>query len=124
VISLDKTIGSRLKQYREDSGFSVEEVCQKLNTLGYKLSPKTLYGYENDVSSPKISVFVNLCNIYGVSDISGSFGYTVSVPPPVLRLTPPERSLILAYRRADTGTKAAVEKLLDLNTASAQSKEA
>jgi Predicted transcriptional regulator with C-terminal CBS domains len=39
-------------------------------------------------------------------------------------LSSSERSLILAYRRADTGTRAAVEKLLDLNTVPAQPRDA
>lgn len=120
---MNKTIGERLKQYREDARLSVDEVCQSLTSSGYKISPKTLYGYENDVSSPKISVFVSLCNLYGVTDISGSFGYGKQVETPELRLSAHERELIKQYR-ALPQMQEAVDRILGLSPSSAQSKEA
>lgn len=127
---MEKSIGSRLKQYREDACLTVEEVCQKLNTMGYKLSPKTLYGYENDVSSPKISVFVTLCNLYGISDISGCFGYGSEEKHPELRLSPSERALILLHRELDQESRSRLSGYLQClvdeqrNRTSAKPKEA
>ena len=120
---MEKTIGMHLKQYREDARLSVEEVCTTLAAQGYKLSPKTLYGYENDVSSPKISVFVSLCNLYGVKDISGSFGYGKQIEPPELRLSSREREVILAYR-ANPTAREYVERLLGLSPVAEEFKEA
>ncbi len=57
-------------------------------------------------------------------DVTSEYLLGWNVPLPDLRLTPSERALVLSYRQADSGTRAAVEKLLDLNLESAQSKEA
>ena len=67
-----------LKQRRELCGFSVENVVERLERdFGIKISEKTLYGYENGVSMPKVPTFMALCTIYGVSDLYHEFGYSV-----------------------------------------------
>lgn len=102
--------GVKLKREREAAGLSVEEVCTKLSALGFKISPKTLYGYENDVSAPKISLFMSLCKIYDVSDIYGTFG-DFAPSDPSLSLNPHERQVLLAYR-AHPEARPFVDKLL------------
>ena len=63
-----------LRQKREQLGYSIEEVVQKLNARQIKISGKTLYGYENGVGAPKVNTFIALCDIYGIDDILGAFG--------------------------------------------------
>ncbi len=68
-----------LRQKRELLGLSMDDVVQKLNDRGIKISSKTLYGYENGVGFPKVNTFIALCDIYGIDDILGAFGVRSNV---------------------------------------------
>ena len=65
-----------LRERRELSNLSVDDVISKLEKYNVNISAKTLYGYESGVSVPKVNTFLYLCDIYGVSDIMGTFGYS------------------------------------------------
>lgn len=95
---MQEKFGSMLRKARESSGLSAEEVCTKLSSLGFKISPKTLYGYENDVSAPKISLFMALCQMYEISDIYSSFNVAPAPASHPLSLSEHERHVVLAYR--------------------------
>lgn len=105
--------GSILRSCRKSAGLTVAEVVDKLETLGYKIAPTTVYGYETDISAPKVSVFLALCGIYGVKDIIGTFGLPFSSPDTPLTLTPHEYKVILAYRRQKKAQEY-VDKLLQI----------
>lgn len=75
-VSLSPTI---LRQKREQSGLSIEEVVHQLDARGFSISAKTLYGYESRVSVPKVNTFIALCDIYGISDVLGTFGNSSKV---------------------------------------------
>ena len=75
---MQTSIGSKLKSLRAASGLSVEQVIRKLKERNIVISPKTLYGYENNIPI-RSSVFMALCEIYGVSDILNAF--LDSIPP-------------------------------------------
>lgn len=68
-----------LRQKRESLNLDVEEVIQKLKDRGIEISVKTLYGYENGVGTPKVNTFIALCDIYGINDILGAFGYRTNI---------------------------------------------
>lgn len=68
-----------LKRKREMLGLSAEEVINKLSKRGIDISAKTLYGYENGVSTPRVNTFIALCDIYHINDIMGEFGYHSNV---------------------------------------------
>lgn len=72
------SIGAKLKSLRTASGLSVEQVIGKLKERNIVISNKTLYGYENNIPI-RSSVFLALCEIYGVSDILNTFLDTI--PP-------------------------------------------
>ena len=122
---MQEKLGAILRQQREKVGLSIEEVSLKLASVGKKISPKTLYGYENDVSSPKISVFMELCNLYQVYDIYETF----HVRPPAkssavqLLLSNHERALILSYRQHPE-MQSAVDTLLHLSDQALEFKNA
>lgn len=119
---MNNLIPARLKSAREKEALTVEQVVTMLSSRGYSISAKTLYGYENGVSSPKISIFMALCEIYGISDLLGEFGYN-QPSPPTLRLSAHEHELILAYRsRPDM--QSAVDTLLGIATETSKSKNA
>ncbi len=66
-----------LRQHRKMAGLTCEQVVDKLKSRGIVISPKTLSGYENGVSTPNVNTFLCLCEIYGISDIMGAFGYNL-----------------------------------------------
>lgn len=68
-----------LRQKREQAGLSPEKVVDELAKKGISINVKTLYGYENGVSTPRVNTFIALCSIYRVTDIMGEFGYTTPI---------------------------------------------
>ena len=68
-----KAIATALKQRRAELHLSTEEVVAALSDAGFKVSRKTLYGWENNVSSPNVRIFLKLCEIYQIDHIMGYF---------------------------------------------------
>lgn len=64
-----------LRSLRIKNDLSAEEVIERLHKKGININSKTLYGYEQGVSTPRVNTFIALCDIYGVNDIMGEFGY-------------------------------------------------
>lgn len=67
------SIGSKLKELRLSKNMKGDEVVGRLKEKNIVISPKTLYGYENNVSPIRSSTFLALCDIYGVSNILKTF---------------------------------------------------
>lgn len=61
---LNKIIGEVLKKYREQKGYSLEELSNKIEN---KVSRQTLSTYEFGRSKIKISMFVEICEALGVN---------------------------------------------------------
>lgn len=61
---LNKIIGETLKKYRENKGYSLEELSSK---IGNKVSRQTLSTYEFGRSKIKISMFIEICNALGIN---------------------------------------------------------
>lgn len=73
-------VATLLRQYRSSCGLTIPNVAQLLKEkFDIEISEKTLYGYENGVSSPKITVFIALCTIYNVGNLSEELGYKTAV---------------------------------------------
>lgn len=68
-----------LKQQRNISQMTPEQVVSKLEDYGISISVKALYAYESGISFPKVPTFLALCEIYNIRDIMSSFGYTASL---------------------------------------------
>lgn len=74
-------IGEKLKQARISAGYKVQEVSAALKAAGYdKASVKTVYSWESGNSQPSPDYFLKLCDLYGISDILGAFGYRAEKP--------------------------------------------
>ena len=69
----EPNISSVLRNYRERRNLSPREVVEKLRLKGIDISEKTLYGYENGVSNPKVNTFIALCDVYEINDVLGTF---------------------------------------------------
>lgn len=66
-------IGSKLKQARKEHGFSIEDIVYFLQTKEIDVSPKTVYGWENDFSYPSVYIFLLLCEKYEITNITETF---------------------------------------------------
>lgn len=88
-------IGSTLKKARKNKGLHIKEVAAELQKQSIHVALKTIYGWENGQSCPRIDIFLCLCKLYGITDILGEFGYTQSDE---MILTEQEKNLIKAYR--------------------------
>lgn len=108
-------IGIILKSARNSVGLTPSEVVSSLKTFNIDISEKTLYGYENGHSSPQISTLFHLCDIYGIEDISGTFGFKSKNATQTVEesnFTETEKSLICAYRTASEDDRAVVDTVL------------
>lgn len=68
-----KIIADGLKRRRAELKLSIADVVFRMAEAGINVSPKTIYGWENNVSQPKVSAFLKLCDIYKIDDIIGYF---------------------------------------------------
>lgn len=66
-------IPNTLKKLRNDNNLSVKEVSEKLKKYNIDINSKTIYNYENGISSPNADTFLALCEIYGCIDIFNTF---------------------------------------------------
>lgn len=106
-------IAGLLKENRKRNGYSVEQVAEKLRERGISISTKALYGYENKVGKPKLSTFVALCDIYGITNILEALGFSYSAPvSKKYDLSDDEYALIELYRRANDDDRQAVRLIL------------
>lgn len=68
------SIGATLKNARKNAGLTVKDVCCILMKNDINIAEKTIYGWENDFSSPNVHIFLLLCKCYGIKDVLKSFG--------------------------------------------------
>ncbi len=113
MLLTEENIAYLLRDERERKGYSVEQVAEKLHERGINISTKALYGYENKVGKPKLSTFVALCDIYGITNILEALGFSYSVPVSKKNdISAEEYALIELYRRAGEADRQAVNLIL------------
>ena len=105
-------IGAMLKKYRKMNAFSVNDVVIELETrYGVKVAEKTVYGWESNQAHPTSDVFVALCDIYKINNISDIFN---SREPKGFPISAEERQLIENYRKYPE-MQGVVRKILNMN---------
>ena len=105
-------IGPLLKKYRKQNQLTVQDVVLELSDkYNLKIAEKTLYGWESSQARPSSDMFLALCDIYRISNISEAFldngenkGFLI---------TPEERTLVEHYRQ-NPDLQKAVRKLLSM----------
>lgn len=106
-------IGNILKKYRVDSGMSVKEISDILTNKGFKASEKTIYSWENGNSSPTPEALLEMCTLYGVSNILEAFGYDGYNNNGSLQLNIHEINLIEKFRKLDKYGKEIVTFIIE-----------
>ena len=108
-------ISKLLREGRTRCLLSIDDVLSRLKNVNISISQKTLYGYENNVATPKIRTFLALCDIYGVTDVMLALGISSVLPlsqhePP---LTPAGERIGRLYDKADDHAQRIVEVTLE-----------
>jgi|WetSurMetagenome_2_1015567.scaffolds.fasta_scaffold05027_17 transcriptional regulator with XRE-family HTH domain len=93
-----QSIAKLLKEYRKKNKFSVNEIIEKLKLHGISLSAKTLYGYENGVSSPDVDTFMLLCIFYGIKNFDSVMNDN-SIDEPISQY---EKQLLVFFRQLNS----------------------
>lgn len=105
-------IGLMLKKYRKLNDLTIGEVAIELhNKYGVRVAEKTIYGWESNQAHPTSDVFVALCDIYRINNISDVFN---SEEPRSFHITATERTLIEQYRNLPE-MQAIIHKLLNMD---------
>ena len=100
-----------LKKYRKLNALTVSDVVVELNDkYGVQVAEKTVYGWESNQAHPTTDVFVALCDIYKINNISDVFN---SKEPKGFPITAEERKVIENYR-LHPEMRGAVKKLLNM----------
>lgn len=108
-------ISGFLKQLRKTSGYSANEVVEKLKGYNIDISSKTLYGYESGLSMLNADVFVALCLIYKCDNPMELFNSP--------SLTSREKDVMKKYQNLDTLGKEHVNTILQWETERMKSKK-
>lgn len=98
ILMRNEKIGETLKKYRKLKGYQVHDVSVILREK-YQLNvaDKTIYGWESNQAHPTSDMFLIICEIYQISNITSMFlskDHTVSD----FVISSEERALIEAYR--------------------------
>ena len=105
-------IGKMLKKYRKINALSVTDVVLELNhKYGVNVAEKTVYGWESNQSHPTSDMFIALCDIYKINNISDMFCNPVHSKN--FMITAEERLLIEQYRK-NRDMQNAIRKILDI----------
>ena len=67
------SIGDTLSELRRAKKLMQKDVAYKLAGYGFKVSAKTIYNWEKNISQPSIPHFLALCDIFGVDDVLWRF---------------------------------------------------
>jgi len=108
----NKNIGAILRDYRKASGFSVTEIQQALSNMGCMVSTKTIYGWENSVTTPNADTLLKLCCIYNILSPLTAFGY-IKEQHNCIELSSDEETFIQSYRK-HSEYQSSINKLLEL----------
>ena len=105
-------IGILLKKYRKLNSLSVSDVAVELQEkYGVAVAEKTIYGWESNQAHPTSDVFVALCGIYKINNLSDVFHSKESKS---FHISSEERKLIEHYREYPE-MQAVIRKLLNMD---------
>jgi transcriptional regulator with XRE-family HTH domain len=110
----NKNLGRALRYYRKANHYTVKQIADKMKKdYGVSLSPKTIYGWENNQNQPSADNLLILCKIYKITNILEALGYEGAPEQAPLILSTEERELVLKYR-SHKYFNSAIRKLLDI----------
>lgn len=105
---MSKKFSDTLKELRIRAGFSQKQVYERLN-----IAQSTFSSWETGKAEPPADILLRLCQIYGVDNILGAFGFDGYNEDGSLLLNLPETDLIKKYRALDPYGQDTVLAVLD-----------
>ena len=91
-------IGPMLKKYRKQNQLTIQDVVVELsNKYNVRVAEKTVYGWESNQAHPTSDVFVALCDIYKINNLSEAF--SDGCENRGFYITSEERTLVERYRQ-------------------------
>ncbi len=106
-------IAKKLKELRQKSGLTADEVGAKIGKSG-----KTVNAWENNRGQPDAEILISLCDIYEVDDILKEF--RVDKPSTqTFSLSEHEKEVIIAYRKQPS-LQIGVDRMLGVEPISEQ----
>lgn len=109
-------IAKKLKELRQKSGLTADEVGGKIGKSG-----KTVNAWENNRGQPDADTLIMLCDIYGVDDILKEFREN-KIKNQSFHLSEHEKEVIIAYRQQPS-LQIAVDRTLGIAAVEEQDKE-
>lgn len=104
-------IGEMLKKYRKMNALTIGDVVLELqDKYDVRVAEKTIYGWESNQAHPTTDVFVALCDIYHINNISDVF---LSESTKGFPITTEERLLIEQYRK-HKDLQPIIQRILDM----------
>lgn len=67
-------LGKKLREIRVNRDYTMLEVSERMKALGCPIAKNSISRWETGYVNPNVEQFVNLCRIYGISDVIGVFG--------------------------------------------------
>jgi len=104
-----KDVANLLKDARSRCRLSVDEVAAALKEHGFEIVPKSLYNYESGLSSPPVPMFIALCKIYGIENITPG---AKPVYARKIEVNEMEEKLVLYFRQATPEAQELALKML------------
>lgn len=68
-------IAKQLKIFRNANKLTAKQVSYYLHEQGLYVEPRSIYDYESGSRMPNVNVFLQLCHLYGCTDVLHEFGY-------------------------------------------------
>lgn len=96
----------QLKKYRQNSKLTINEVGEKIGKSG-----KTVSAWENCRGQPDADMLLQLCEIYGITDINELYGNSLETK--TVTLTQEEQLLLDNYRKLDYVDKGKINERIE-----------
>ena len=103
-------VSSLIKSKRKELNYSVKDVVSKLSKRGIDVSEKTVYGWESGHRQPDADIFLILCDIYQIANLS----HEISSSEENEIISTNEQEVIKKYRALDEHGKMLVDNVLNL----------
>lgn len=118
------TIGERIKEQRENKGWSQKELAEKLG-----ITQDSISLWEKNRRIPNTPYIIELCKVFNISTdyllgYENDFGIKNNQEPIQQIYSPDEKKLIETYRTLSAGKKKALFDMLDISTETQSKKKA
>ena len=103
-------IAKQLKIFRNANNLTAKQVSYYLKEQGYYVEARSIYDYESGSRMPNVNVFLQLCHLYGCTDVLHEFGYDDIQAPNVVD----EMDVVSQYRKLNDEDKEVAKGFMNI----------